>query len=78
MSGMEERAIKAIEAYLHGEYDLDALQAALVDETWDNAGAPQIALDADLWIAEVTSGDMSIDRLRSELQAAVQAAYTTA
>ena len=78
MSRVEEKAVQAIEAFLKGRLDLDALQDELVQVTWDNPEAPEVALDAELLIAEATSGDLSEDRLREALSAAVRRAYATA
>ena len=78
MSRVEEKAVQAIEAFLQGGLDLDALQDELVQVTWDNPDAPEVALEAELLIAEATSGDRSENDLREALSAAVRRAYATA
>lgn len=78
MSRVEEKAVQAIEAFLQGGLSLDALQDELVQVTWDNPEAPEVALEAELLIAETTSGDRSEKDLREALGAVVRRAYATA
>ncbi len=78
MSRVEEKAVHAIEAFLKGASDLDALQDELIQLTWDNPDAPEVALRAELLIAEATNGDRSERDLREALAAAVRGAYATA
>ena len=78
MSQVEERVVRAIEAFLDGASELDALQDELIEVTWDKPDAPEVALEAELLIAEATSGDRSDADLREALRAVVQRAYAAA
>jgi hypothetical protein len=78
MSKVEEKTVHAIEAFLEGVSDLDALQGDLVQITWDNAEAPEVALEAELLIAETTSGDRTEESLREALAETVRKAYAAA
>lgn len=78
MSPMASNFVHAIEAYVEGKADIETLQAALIDATWDNPDAPQLALEAEHLIAETTSGDRSAEALRDALAAALKSSYVHA
>lgn len=78
MRTMEEKTVHAIESFLRDQCDLDALQDELAQVTWDNPGAPALALEAELLIAETTNGHRSDEDLRSALAAVLREAYATA
>jgi hypothetical protein len=75
---MERQAADVIGAYLDGTLDLDELQGVLVGMTWDNPDAPELALQAELLIAEATSGQRNANDLRTGLAEALRQAYTHA
>jgi hypothetical protein len=74
MSSVVERVMTAIEAYVDHRISLDELQSELIDVTWDNASPPDLALEAELLIAEGTRGQASADELATALAAAVKRA----
>jgi hypothetical protein len=67
-----ERTRTAVEAYLRGVSDLDALQESLAEITWDNPHPPQPALAAELLIAEFTGGHRSERSLRRGLASIIR------
>jgi hypothetical protein len=56
---------------LAGTASVDELQLALVDAVWDVEDPPEVALAAQLWIAEYTGGHRSLESLLGALRTLV-------
>lgn len=69
--------------YLAGRLPLDELKERLVDATWDREAVDpshdqQLAYDIEPVLAEASSGRLTPDELRSDLQALLDRASVTA
>ena len=69
--------------YLAGKMTLDDLKERLIDATWDREAVDtspdqQLAYDVELVLAEASSGYLTPDELRSDLQALLDRASVVA
>lgn len=67
-----------LDTYLRGKLSLAAFREWLVDQTWDNPDAPQVAHEIEFLIDEAAGGAMTLPQLRDALNAVYEAALAHA
>ena len=65
---MEQEIRDQLDAYLRGQLSLEDFRAWLLERTWDNPHAPQVAHAIEYFMDEASSGHLSLKEMKEELR----------